>query len=103
MTKSEICEKWLKYLSYRNPPLHRRLNANRAKTLKSWETVIDKLVRIDQFTLEEIHSMLGFIIQSDFWSHNFYSIEKFRRLEKNKEMRYSERIYAQAKQAGFIK
>lgn len=58
----------------------------RPKTLKQkadWIDTIDKLVRIDKFTSEQITEVIKFAREDSFWQTNFLSILKLRK--KNKE------------------
>ena len=49
---------------------------------------LDKLIRIDKYTLDEIKSVLNFVVNDSFWSNQVYSLARLRRKSGNGETKF---------------
>lgn len=51
--------------------------------IKSWQVVLDRCVRIDGYTLDEVYLAVKSARNSDFWKNNFLTLLKLRNHDKN--------------------
>ena len=51
--------------------------------IKSWQVVLDRCVRIDGYTLDEVYLAVKNARNSDFWKNNFLTLLKLRNHDKN--------------------
>ena len=51
--------------------------------IKSWQVVLDRCVRIDRYTLDEVYLAVKNARNSDFWKNNFLTLLKLRNHDKN--------------------
>ena len=51
--------------------------------MKSWQVVLDRCVRIDGYTLDEVYLAVKNARNSDFWKNNFLTLLKLRNHDKN--------------------
>ena len=62
--------------------------------LNNGEDVVDKLIRLDGFTLDQIKNSLRWAITDDFWSKNVLSLGSLRKKSKNNDLTKMQNIYA---------
>lgn len=74
-----LVKDFYKYQESINPKL---VNVNDS-LIKSSVDTIDKLIRIDDFTLDEIKTVLSFVVKDDFWSKQILSLASLRNKGKN--------------------
>lgn len=51
--------------------------------IKKWKVCLDRCVRIDKYSLDEIYLAVKNARQSDFWKNNFLTLTKIRNHDKN--------------------
>lgn len=87
-----LANEFLKYIKASQP--HRLKSILGKKTeeqlIDNWCDVIDKLIRIDHYTLDEIIRACDYALNDDFWKTNFYSISKLRKRNKEDVMYIAE-------------
>jgi phage replication O-like protein O len=65
-------------LILRNNPSHRNLNGKREKTEESWAVDIDKLIRLDKQTPQDVETVIKWCQADSFWWSNIQSGKKLR-------------------------
>jgi uncharacterized protein YdaU (DUF1376 family) len=74
-----LVNEYYKYQESINPKLI-KVNDN---LIKNSIDTVDKLIRIDGFSLDEIKTVLSFVIKDDFWSKQILSLVSLRNKSKN--------------------
>ncbi|SME89288.1 hypothetical protein [Desulfovibrio gilichinskyi] len=62
--------------------------------LNSGQDVVDKLIRLDGFKLDQIRDSLRWAVTDDFWSKNVLSLGSLRKKSKNNDLTKMQNIYA---------
>lgn len=76
---NKLVNEYYKYQENINPKL---VKVNDSLIKNSVDT-IDKLIRIDGFTLDEVKTVLSFVVKDDFWSKQILSLASLRNKGKN--------------------
>ena len=83
--------KFIKYQKEKYP----KLVSDKPKDVSNSIETIDKLIRINNFTLTEIQSVLAVAVIDDFWQDKIMSLVSLRKLSKNGQMKF-QNIYRDA-------
>ncbi len=51
--------------------------------IKSWQVVLDRCVRIDKYSLDEVYLAVKSVRNNEFWKNNFLTLLKLRNHDKN--------------------
>ena len=51
--------------------------------IKSWQVVLDRCVRIDKYSLDEVYLAVKNVRNNEFWKNNFLTLLKLRNHDKN--------------------
>ncbi|WP_321404537.1 helix-turn-helix domain-containing protein [Maridesulfovibrio sp.] len=62
--------------------------------LRKGEDVIDKLIRLDGFTLDQVRNSLRWAVKDDFWAKNVLSLASLRKKSKNNDLTKMQNIFA---------
>lgn len=62
--------------------------------LRNGQDVVDKLIRLDGFTLEQVRNSLRWAVKDDFWSKNVLSLASLRKKSRNNDLTKMQNIYA---------
>ena len=84
----KLAEDFLEYIKHSKPYIINSLLKSKkpADLIIDWCDVIDKLIRLDNYSLGEIIRACKYGLTDDFWQTNFYSIAKLRKKNKEKVM-----------------
>jgi hypothetical protein len=79
----DLVVRFYDYQYERYPKQLRLYKDSRNKLVNDSIYVIDKLIRVDQYSFEEIHKKLQFAVKDDFWKDKILSLVGLRRKAKN--------------------
>jgi hypothetical protein len=79
-----LVKDFYKYQESINPKLI-KVNDN---LIKNSIDTIDKLIRIDGFTIDDIKTVLSFVVKDDFWSKQILSLVSLRNKSKNGNLKF---------------
>ena len=79
----DLVVRFYDYQYERYPKQLRLYKDSRNKLVNDSIDVIDKLIRVDKYSFEEIHKKLQFAVKDDFWKDKILSLVGLRRKAKN--------------------
>ena len=62
--------------------------------LRKGEDTVDKLIRLDGFTIDQVRDSLRWAVKDDFWSKNVLSLASLRKKSKNNDLTKMQNIFA---------
>jgi len=78
-----LVTKFYEYKIKTEPDVYRCYETSKVKMIEKSLDIVDKLIRLDNFKLDEIKAVLLWAVQDDFWNSQIYSLAALRKKGKN--------------------